>query len=155
MLQAVWVYITHWGSWGFPASRDERKASDVRLRARLIMRGRKSLSPVWCEHVKESWAICSTVAVVTWTRDEKRMGTGSPHPYLHAHSDWKSYGRLKGRLNPLSVDGFMLPVWPGDLPQSQTHSVQREDCNWWIPRFSLLWADVEPWDIYSHAGTGV
>lgn len=135
----------------FSASRDGRKPCDVCLRAQTIRRGRKSLSTFWCERVKKLWTICSTVAVVTWTRDGKRMGTGGLvclHFPLRLEELWKTWRRL----NPLPL----LPVWPRDLPQSHTvhtNSVQRGDCNWWIPRFSLLWADVEPWYIYSHVGT--
>lgn len=104
---------------------------------------------VWFERVKELWAICSTVAVVTCTTNERRMGRGG-----HAHSDWKSYGRLEGGL---ILCLWMIPYSQSEQDISLNHkrSVQREDCKQWIPRFSLLWADLEPWDIYSHVGTGV
>lgn len=99
---------------GFPVSSElGRKPFDVLYvsdRTPLsIGRGRKSLSTVWCERVKVLWAIYSTVAVVTWTRDEERMGTGGLL-CLHAHSDWENYGRLEGSLILLSVDDSMFPV---------------------------------------------
>ncbi len=81
-----------------------------------------------------------------WEEDGNRRPALSTCP-LRLEELWKT-GK---RLNPPPL----LPVWPRDLPQSQTRSEQREDCNWWIPRFSLLWADVEARDIYSHVGTSV
>lgn len=54
--------------------------------------GRKEAA-FYCERVKESRAICSTVAAATWTRDEERTGTGSVCGPSAAH--WKSYGGLE------------------------------------------------------------
>lgn len=62
---------------------------------------------------------------------------------------WKA----RRRPNPLPVDDSLLPVWARH--QSHKHSEQGNDCKQWISRFSLPWADVEPWNIYSHVGAAV
>lgn len=150
MLRAVWVYITE----VFPAKQSWEGSVWCSSQGSADQ-GRKEVALDClvraCEGVMRHLlhSSCSDLDK-GWEENGNMESTLSPCA-LRLEELWET----ERQLNPLSVDALMLPVWPGDLPQSQTHSVRREDCNWWIPRFFLLWADVEPWDIYTHVGTGV